>query len=65
MGEGGQCNAPAYLPPGETLATHCTGLWVGPGPDSMGAENLAHTGIQALNRPARSESQYRLHYPGP
>jgi hypothetical protein len=30
-----------------------------------GAENLAPTGIRSPNRPARSESLYRLSYPGP
>jgi hypothetical protein len=31
----------------------------------MGAENLASTGIRSLDRPTRSESLYRLCYPGP
>jgi hypothetical protein len=31
----------------------------------LGAENLAPTGIQSPDRPARSESLYRLSYPGP
>jgi hypothetical protein len=30
-----------------------------------GAENLAQTGVRPLNRPVRSESLYRLGYPGP
>jgi len=30
-----------------------------------GAENLAPTGIRSPDRPARSESLYRLWYPGP
>ena len=30
-----------------------------------GAENLAPTGIRSPDRPARSESLYRLSYPGP
>jgi len=36
-------------------------------PESVwtGAENLALTGIRSPNRPARSESLYRLRYPGP
>jgi hypothetical protein len=29
-----------------------------------GAENLAHTGFRSLDRPAGSESLYRLIYPG-
>jgi hypothetical protein len=36
-----------------------------PGPVWTGAENLAPTGIRSPNRPARSESLYRLRYPGP
>ena len=35
-----------------------------PGPVWMGAENFYPTGIRSLDRPARSESLYRLHYPG-
>ena len=31
----------------------------------MGTENLAPTGIRSPNRPVRSESEYRLSYPGP
>jgi hypothetical protein len=30
-----------------------------------GAKNLAATGIRSPDRPARSESLYRLNYPGP
>ena len=37
----------------------------GPGPVWTGAENLATTGIRSPYRPARSESVYRLSYPGP
>ena len=36
-----------------------------PGPVWTGAENLAPTGIRSPDRPARSESLYRLSYPGP
>jgi hypothetical protein len=38
--------------------------WV-PGPVSPAAENLASTGIRSPDRPDRSESLYRLRYPGP
>jgi len=34
-----------------------------PGPVWTGAENLAATGIQSPDRPARSQSLYRLSYP--
>ena len=35
-----------------------------PGPVWTGAENLAPTGIRSPDRPARSESLYRLSYRG-
>ena len=34
-----------------------------PGPVWTGAENIALTGIRAPDRPARSQSLYRLSYP--
>jgi hypothetical protein len=36
-----------------------------PGQVWTDAENLAPTGIRSPDRPARSESLYRLSYPGP
>ena len=36
-----------------------------PGPVWTGAKNLAPTGIRSPDRSARSESLYRLSYPGP
>ena len=36
-----------------------------PGPVWTGAETLAPIGIRSPDRPARSESLYRLCYPGP
>jgi hypothetical protein len=36
-----------------------------PGPVWTAAENLAPTGIRSPDRLARSESLYRLSYPGP
>ena len=36
-----------------------------PAPVWTGAENLAFTGIRSPDRPARSESLYRVSYPGP
>jgi len=56
---------PRPLYPWERPGTHCTGGWVGPGPVWMGAENLGPTRIRSPDRPARSESSYRLSYPGP
>ena len=40
------------------------GGWA-PGPVWTGAENLAPTGIRSVDRPARSESLYRLRYSSP
>ena len=54
---------PRPLYPREWSCTHCIGGWVGP--VSTGAENLAPTGIRSPDRPARSESLYRLSYRGP
>ena len=39
-------------------------MWA-PGPVWAGAENLAPTGIRSPDRPARSESLYRLRHAGP
>jgi len=36
-----------------------------PGPVWTGAKNFAPTGIRSPDRPARSESLYRLSYRGP
>jgi hypothetical protein len=36
-----------------------------PGPVRTGVENLAPTGIRSTDRPAQSESLYRLHYLDP
>jgi hypothetical protein len=48
----------------ERPGTHCTGRSMGPpGPVWTGAEKLAPNGIRSSNRPAPSESLYRLLYP--
>ena len=52
------------LYPRERPSPHCTGGWVGSEPVWTSAEILAPTGIRSTHRPARSESLYRLHYPG-
>jgi hypothetical protein len=39
-------------------------VWA-PGPVRTGAENLTPTGIRSPDHPVRSESLYRLRYPGP
>jgi hypothetical protein len=41
------------------------GCWVDPWLVCTGAENFARTGIRYPERPARSESFYRLSYPDP
>jgi len=60
----GQRHAPAALPP-ERPDTHCIGGWVGPraGLDRC-IKSRPPTGIRSLDRPARSESLYRLSYAG-
>ena len=49
----------------ETASTHRADGWVGlSGPRLDDMENLASTRIRSLERPARIELLYRLHYPG-
>ena len=63
---GGQRHAPATLTPGKRPGTHCVGGWVGPraGVEGCGKSHPP-TEIRSPDRPARSESLYRLRYPGP
>ena len=56
---------PRPLYPWERPGTHCVGSGWAPWPVWTGAENLALTGIRSPDRPACSESLYRLRYPGP
>jgi len=58
-----QCHAPAALYPREKPGTHCTGDWVGPraGLNRCG-KSRPHWDL-IPDRPARSQSLYRLHYP--
>ena len=54
------------LNPRERPGTYCTGGWVGPRAGSgQGWKISPPTGIGSSDRPARSESLYRLSYPGP
>jgi len=63
MGVGGQPHAPAASTPGkDTVPIVQEAGWV-PGSVWTGAENLAPTGIRFPDRPARSQSLYRLRYP--
>jgi hypothetical protein len=45
-------------------STHCTGGWVGPGAGLDRCGKSRPTGIRFPDLPARSESLYRLSYPG-
>jgi hypothetical protein len=71
MGPSRQRHAPAALCPGDrTPGTHCTGGWVGPRADVdtevTGKNPLPLPGIEPRppGRPARSQTLYRLSYPG-
>ena len=55
----------ALYPPGMTMVPIVQEAGWAPGLAWTGAENLAPTGIRYPDRPARSESLYRLSYPGP
>ena len=59
----GQCQAPAALYPQKDQVPIGQKAGWAPGPVWTEAENLAPTGIRSPNRPARSQSLYRLSYP--
>jgi hypothetical protein len=63
MWVGCQRHTPAALPLGKRRGTHCIGCWVGPGAGLDGCRKFARTGIRSPDRPANSESLYRLSYP--
>ena len=65
MGVGGQRHAQAALFPGKGPVPVVLEPGWAPGLIWTGAENLSSTGIRSPDRPARSESLYRLSYPGP
>ena len=56
---------PGRFTPGNDPVPIVQEPWWGPGPVWTGAVNLAPTGFRSSDRPARSESLYRLSYPGP
>ena len=62
----GQRHAPAALftPRKDPVPIVQEAGWA-PGPVWTGAENLVPTGIRSPDRPARSQSLYRLSYPVP
>jgi len=51
------------FPPGKDTVPIVQKAGWDPGPVWTGAENLTPTGIRTLDRPARSNSLYRLRYP--
>jgi hypothetical protein len=65
MGVGGQRHAPvAFTPRKDPVPIVQEAGWA-PGRVWTGAENLVSTGIRSVDRPAHSESLYRLSYRGP
>ena len=58
----GQRHAPAALYPGKYLVPLVQDAGWAPGPVWTGAEHLAPTGIRFPDRPAHSQSLYRLRY---
>ena len=65
MEVGGQRHASAALQPGKEPVPIVQEAEWAPGPVWTGTENLAPTGIRSPDRPSRSQSLYRLSYPGP
>ena len=66
MGVGNQRYATTALPPGKKSGTHCIGGLVGPRAGLDGCEKSRPPNeIRSPDGPARSESLYRLSYPGP
>ena len=64
-GGGWSTSHPGRFTPGEDPVPIVQEAGWAPGPVWMCEENLAPTGIRSADRPARSESLYRLSYPGP
>ena len=64
MGVGGQRHAPAALPPGKTRYPLYRRLGGPQGRSGQAQKISPPTGIQSPDRPAHSESLYRLSYPG-
>jgi len=60
----GQHHTPAAFTPGKDPVPIVQEVGWASEPIWIGAENLAPTGIRSPDRPARSESLYRLSYPG-
>ena len=64
-GVGGSAPHPGRFTPGKDPVPIVQEAEWAPGSVWKGAENLAPTGIRSPDRPVRSESLYRLSYPGP
>jgi hypothetical protein len=60
----GQRHAPAAFYPRERSIPIVQEAGWAPGPIWTGAEHITPTGIRSPDRPARSQSLYRLSYPG-
>ena len=65
MGVGGQRHTSGRFNPGKDPVPILQEAGWAPGPVWTAAENLASAGIRSPDRPARSESLYRLNCPGP
>jgi len=63
-GEGSASRLCRSLPPGKDPVPIVQEAGWAPGPVWTGAENLVHTVIRSPDCPARSQSLYRLNYPG-
>ena len=64
-GGGWSTSRPGRFPPGKDPVPIVQEAGWAPGPVWTGAENLALTGIRSPDCRARSQSLYRLSYPGP
>ena len=62
-GKGSTSRPAPSLPRGKDPVPNVQEAGWAPGPVWTGAENLAPTGIRSPDRPARSQSLYRLSYP--
>ena len=64
-GGGWSTSRPRRFTPGKDPVPIVQEAGWAPGPVWTGSENLVPAGIRSPDRPARSESLYRLSYPGP
>ena len=65
MGDGWLTLRPGRVTGGKRSGTHHIAGWVSPWAGLDGCGKPRFTGIRSLDRPDRSESLYRLSYPGP